>query len=90
MKELLYTATGLLLLYCLLNNKSISSIVIIVTSVIILLIHMSSFKMKYKENFVTTSIVPTELYNNEDYNEILPDTIKNDLVYYVSSFDKNI
>ena len=86
MKELLFTATALLLLYCLLTNRSISNLIVIACAILVLIIYMLRFKVKYKENFTTT--VSTEMYNDEGYEEVLPENIDNGLVYYVSSFDK--
>lgn len=89
MKEILYSATVLLVIFSLLFNRSISTLIIIACAVVILIIYMTKFKVKFHETFTTTSsMVSADIYVNEQFKEILPDDVKQNLVYYVSSFDK--
>ena len=85
MKELLYIALFLLLLYVLYVEKSVLNLVIISVSLLILMIYVFRFKHIYQENF---SITQEHMYNDESYRESIPDNIKDSLIYYVSSFDK--
>lgn len=85
MKEILYIALLLLLLYILYVEKSLLNLVIISVSLVILLIYVFKFKYTYHEHFTITQ---ENMYNAENYRESLPANIKESLIYYVSSFDK--
>lgn len=85
MKELLYIALLLLLLYVLYVEKSVTNLVIISVSLLVLLIYVYKYKYTYQENF---SITHENMYNDDSYIESIPDYIKNSLIYYISSFDK--
>lgn len=86
MKDLLYCAIVILLLFILYNDRSIENIVVLAVSCIILMVYAFRFRIvkAEKEHFSTVS----DRYNNQDFEETLPENIENSLVYYVSSFDK--
>lgn len=89
MKELLYCAILILLFYILYINKSVENLLIVAISLLILIVYAFNFKILKTEHFTTTTSSSTDQYVNIDFTEVLPPTIENDLVYYVSSFDKN-
>lgn len=90
MKELLYIAILLLLVYIIYIEKSVINLAIVVVSIIVLIMYMFKYKYKYVESFVMEDLVAdtTVLYNDIAYEENLPNNLKTGLVYYVSSFDK--
>lgn len=85
MKELLYIALFLLLLYVLYVEKSLLNLVIAAVSLLILIIFVLKFKYTYQEHFAITK---ENMYNDENYRESMNANMKDSLVYYVSSFDK--
>lgn len=88
MKEILYSATLLLLLYILYIDKSIVNLVIVSVSIVILIIYAMRFKKNTKEHFSIISSLDNNMYNDRDFTEDMSVTMKTDLVYYISSFDK--
>ncbi|QOI90213.1 hypothetical protein QKU58_gp118 [Pyramimonas orientalis virus] len=91
MKELLYSATVFLLLYILYVDKSLVNLVIVSVSLIILAIYVMGFKQHKTEHFVTKGkSVESKMYNDESFKEVMDDDIKEGLVYYITSFSKEL
>lgn len=88
MKDLLYCAIVILLLFILYNDRSIENVVVIAVSCIILMLYAYQFRVTKAEHFSTTTTTASDQYNDVDFEEIIPENIENGLVYYVSSFDK--
>jgi hypothetical protein len=90
MKDLLYGTTFILLLYVLFVDKSILNIFIVSVSIIILITYAYNYKIKKVEKFSITTNKPK--FNVENYKEPfvvdLKNSLLNDLVYYISSFNK--
>lgn len=94
MKEILYTLIIFLVLYTLYTNRNISSIIFVSISVICLIIYSYKFHKKKKEHFTISN--NAHLFQRKNYIEPLfndPEkykNISNDLVLYISSFNKNL
>lgn len=89
MKEILYSATLLLLIYILYVDKSLINLVIMSVSIVILIIYALRFKKNTQEHFSIISSLDTNMYNDKDFKEDMSVSMLTDLVYYISSFDKN-
>jgi hypothetical protein len=88
MKEILYSATLILLLYILYVDNSITNLLIVAISLVILIIYATQFKKNTKEHFSIVSSLDTNMFNDDKFKETLSLDMKTDLVYYISSFDK--
>ena len=91
MKEILYTLIIFLVLYTLYTNRTISSIIFVSISVLCLIIYSYKFVNKKTEHFTISTY--NHLFQRKDFIEPLlyDETYKyimNDLVLYVSSFNK--
>ena len=94
MKEILYTLILFLVLYTLYTNRNVSSIIFVSISVICLIIYGYKFHKKKMEHFTISN--NNHLFQRKNYIEpMLNDpekykNISNDLVLYVSSFNKKL
>ena len=93
MKEILYTLIIFLVLYTLYSKRTVSSIVFVSISVLCLIIYSYKFVNKKTEHFTIATY--NHLFQRKDYIEpiILKNTendiyLANDLVLYISSFNK--
>ena len=93
MKEILYTLIIFLVLYTLYSKRTVSSIIFVSISVLCLIIYSYKFVNKKTEHFTIATY--NHLFQRKDYIEpiILKNTendiyLANDLVLYISSFNK--